>query len=338
MTNERWSPDPPVGGLPADTGEFLRRNSGAQEITDSSRESRPSPPSPEPSAAGALEANLILIAHPHHQGLGNRFRLSPGSHLEIGRAPECQVSLPEIPSISRSHARVEYRDDGVVLLDLESTNGTYVNDRRAEGPTLLRSGDRFQVGPVHFKFLHETDVEHAYHIAIFDLVTRDGLTGIYNKRKFEEEFEREFSRARRYSRPLALISIDIDHFKRINDGFGHLAGDFVLKQVVSRIQSTLRAEQVFARVGGEEFAILCPETDAARASLLGEKLRRRIEEESCPFEEDEIDVTCSFGISELGPGIQTIYDLTRAADDALYMSKERGRNRVSISSSASNPS
>lgn len=277
-----------------------------------------------------VEANIIVIAHPKNRLLGTRFRLVKGASLEIGRSPAAEVSLPEVPSISRNHARLQYLEGLVVIEDLESTNGTYVNDRRIGGPTVLRSGDRFQVGAVHFKFLHERDVEHAYHEAIFDLVTRDGLTGIANKRKFDEEADREFARARRYRRPLSIIFIDVDHFKAVNDTHGHLAGDFVLKQVAARVDGLVRPEQVFARVGGEEFAILCPETDGASAATLSERLREAIEREDCCHGEISVKVTCSFGVAELSPAMSSPNELFDAADRALYLSKNGGRNKVSL--------
>ena len=140
--------------------------------------------------AAVVDADLILIAHPEHQRLGTRFRLHPGSSMEVGRAPTSEISLPEVLSISRQHAKLHYRGRRVVIEDLGSTNGTYVNGALIQEPTVLHSGDRFQVAGVHFKFLHEKDPEHAFHLTISDLVTRDGLTEIYNKRKYDEEADR----------------------------------------------------------------------------------------------------------------------------------------------------
>ena len=283
-----------------------------------------------PGAGGdTAEANIILISHPQNKNIGRRFRLAPDRSLEIGRSPDAEVALPEVPSISRNHARLEYRDGVVILRDLHSTNGTAVNDRRIDGPTPLRSGDRFQIGAVHFKFLHERDVEHAYHNAIFELVIRDGLTGVFNKRKFDEEIDREFARARRYGRALSLVLADIDLFKAVNDRHGHLAGDFVLQQIASRMRDVLRAEQVLARVGGEEFAVLCPETDTAGAVEVAEKLRHGVA--AAPFCPGKlrISVTCSFGVAERTEAMAAPPELLAAADRALYRSKSEGRNRIS---------
>src|SRR5262245_47536233 len=168
------------------------------------------------------EADIILISHPENQRLGSRFRLSPGSTLEIGRSPSVGISLPEVMSISRKHARLRYTGQAVTVEDLGSTNGTYVNGMPVKGKAALRSGDRFQTAAVHFKFLHEQDVESAYHLAIYELMMRDGLAEIYNKRKYDEELQREFARAVRHSRPLSLIVFDLDEFKVVNDTYGHL--------------------------------------------------------------------------------------------------------------------
>jgi diguanylate cyclase (GGDEF)-like protein len=283
---------------------------------------------------GDFEANVILIAHPENKQLGNRFRLGPGAVIEIGRSPSCEISLPEVLSISRTHARVEHLGSQVVVEDLGSTNGTFVNDEIVRGERQLRSGDRFQVGAVHFKFLHERDVEHAYHQAIYNLVMRDGLTEIYNQRKYAEEVEREVTRARRYGRPLSLILFDIDHFKLLNDEYGHLCGDYVLKQIATRVAEHLRSEQVFARVGGEEFAILCPETDVAGATQLAEKVREILEGLRLEYAGFQISVTCSFGVAGYQRSLNSVDDLYRAADEALYTSKRSGRNRVSAVGSA----
>ena len=275
-----------------------------------------------------VEANVILIAHPENRMLGTRFRLRPDSVIEIGRSPAAEISLPEVLSISRTHARLEHRGSEVVLQDLGSTNGTYINDRVIQGENTLSSGDRFQVGAVHFKFLHEKDVENAYHLAIYNLVMRDGLTEIFNKRKFQEEIDREVIRAGRYARPLSLILFDIDRFKGVNDNYGHLCGDYILKRVTEKVSDLLRSEQVFARVGGEEFVALLPETTGENGFQLAEKLREVVAEKPFQYAGLEVAVTSSFGVSELGEVFETPQALYEAADRALYHSKQNGRNLV----------
>jgi two-component system cell cycle response regulator len=276
------------------------------------------------------EANVILISHPGEQGLGRRWHLRSGVAMEIGRSAECDISLPDALSVSRRHAILRFGAGIVELEDLSSTNGSYVNDRSVAGRSRLRSGDRFQVGTVHFKFLQERDVEHAYYETLYQLAMRDGLTETFNRRKFTEELEREFQRAIRYERPLSLILLDLDHFKQVNDEFGHLCGDHVLKELSSRVRRNLRPEQTFARVGGEEFAVLSPETEAEGSLRLAEKIREEIASQPFRFQKWEIAATCSLGVSEMTERMEASEQLFEAADRALYVAKEEGRNRCSL--------
>ena len=277
-----------------------------------------------------VEANVILIAHPDGKRLGTRFRVRPGTALVLGRSTEAEISLPEVLSLSRRHARLCHRGEEVTLEDEGSTNGTFINGRSLAGEQVLCSGDRFQVASVHFKFLHEKDVEHAYYEAIHHLVTRDGLTDVYNKRKYDEELARELARAVRHQRPLSLIVADLDAFKQVNDTYGHLCGDFVLKEFTNRVRDRLRPEQIFARIGGDEFVILAPETSLEGARVLAEKLRESVAARPFHYASAEVDITCSFGVAELSQGMESPEQLYAGADSALYVSKGDGRNRVSL--------
>lgn len=283
------------------------------------------------------EANIILIAHPEHKMLGSRFRLQPSTDFRIGRSNTADVSLPEVLSLSRLHARLFFERDHVIIEDLHSTNGTFVNDEPVLSRCVLESGDRFQVGAVHFKFLHERDPEDAYYRAIYSLVVQDGLTEIFNRRKFEEEMEREFLRARRYRRPLSLILLDIDSFKDVNDSCGHLCGDHVLKQVARRASELTRPEQTLARLGGDELAVLCPETPLEGAIHLAERLRSKLASTAIGYSGIELAVTCSFGVGSLDDTMGRSEELFVACDRALYRSKQAGGNRVTTSESDVGP-
>lgn len=277
-----------------------------------------------------IAADIILISHPDAAMLGRRFQLPPQGTLNIGRSSAADVSLPNVASMSRLHARLRHWGLFVEIEDLHSTNGTYVNDARLERAQTLQSGDRFRVGAAHFKFLHEEDPENAYHQAMMT----DGLTRAFNKRKFDEEFHREVERGRRHERPLSLILFDIDHFKTVNDTHGHRCGDVVLQHLARHTSHYLRPEQIFARVGGEEFAVLCPETELKGAAVLAEKLRQSIAEEVIPHEGLDLRVTCSFGVATFGENAPTTAELYEAADQALYEAKDRGRNRVEVAGNA----
>jgi diguanylate cyclase (GGDEF)-like protein len=160
------------------------------------------------------------------------------------------------------------------------------------------------------------------------MMTFDGLTQIYNKRYFHETLEREISRSRRYGRELALVLFDIDLFKQKNDTFGHLAGDAILKDLAMVVRSRLRREDVFARVGGEEFAILTPEVGLKGAREVAEKVRVVIEATPFKFEKHVIPTTVSLGFTIWLGGEDGADALFQRADAALYAAKEAGRNRA----------
>ncbi|XXF79576.1 GGDEF domain-containing protein [Myxococcaceae bacterium GXIMD 01537] len=264
----------------------------------------------------------------HGPELGKKFVLE-GGELTIGRDEHNHIVV-DLDNVSRRHARVVARDGRVHVEDLGSTNGTYLNDREVVESQPLRSGDLIKVGGTIFKFLDgaSSDVEMQYHETIYTLTIADGLTGVNNKRFFLEYLEREMGRAHRYHRPLSLMMFDIDHFKRINDVHGHLAGDYVLRDLAQTVRRMVRREQCFARYGGEEFALVVPEDGPDKARLFAEKLRRLIEEKPFSFEDKEIPVTVSIGVAEMAPEMTEPSQFIKVADANLYKAKKAGRNRV----------
>ncbi|CAN5243712.1 GGDEF domain-containing protein [soil metagenome] len=275
------------------------------------------------SARGLGEACIVIIYGPD---LGRRIPLEHGK-FEIGRSSKCDLELDQ-DSVSRHHARIERdRAAGFRVTDLGSTNGTYVNDVAVSDYTLLADGDRIKVGRSILKFMEGDNIEASYHEEIYRLMTIDGLTQLFNRRYFDETLEREANRCGRYNRPLSLVLLDIDHFKRKNDEFGHVAGDAVLRQLAQAVRTKLRREDIFARTGGEEFALVLPEVPLAGALITAEKVRETIEETAFLFDEHSIPCTVSLGATELrtGDGPVLIY---KRADAALYQAKAAGRNRV----------
>lgn len=268
------------------------------------------------------DACLIVI---YGDDLGRKYNLV-GRELSIGRSDSNDICVPQ-DSVSREHALVAFDDRGVQLTDNDSTNGTFVNDKRIQ-QIQLRDGDLVKIGRSIFKFLSGDNIERSYHEEIFRLSTIDGLTHIYNRRYYEENLERELSRARRYERPLALIIFDIDHFKRTNDEHGHRAGDFVLRQVASIVSKRARSVDVVARYGGEEFVVILPEIDTEGAARFAEDLRSLVESEPFEFEGEKIPTQISVGVAVLHEGITCGDDLLKEADRRLFAAKEQGRNRV----------
>ena len=177
------------------------------------------------------------------------------------------------------------------------------------------------------KFLSGADLESQYHETIYRMTIMDGLTDVHNKRYLVEQLEREISRAMRHERALTMVMCDIDHFKNVNDEYGHLAGDHVLKEVAQLAKSRLRPDDVLARYGGEELAVILPETDLAGGVRIADELRALIADASFQFEDEDIGVTISCGVAELDGDWQS-YDFVKAADAQLYEAKRGGRNRV----------
>ena len=193
---------------------------------------------------------------------------------------------------------------------------------------MLGDGDLIKIGRTIFKFLSGGNIERAYHEEIYRLTTIDGLTQIYNKRYFLETLEREIARSSRYRRDMSLVLFDIDHFKRINDTFGHLAGDQVLKTLASTVKTKIRREDLFARYGGEEFAIVLPEIDGYNAHQFAEKVRRIVEAHGVRLRGHPIPVTISMGVATLDAETADSAALIKRADDRLYEAKKAGRNCV----------
>jgi diguanylate cyclase (GGDEF)-like protein/PAS domain S-box-containing protein len=168
------------------------------------------------------------------------------------------------------------------------------------------------------------------HQQLVKFATSDPLTGIFNRRHFFSLGEPIFTNAQRYNFPTAAIIFDLDYFKQVNDQYGHLAGDDVLCTVVDRCVDAIRETDIIARYGGEEFVILMPETDLGGARILADRLRTRVAEKPIHTDRGEVAVTISIGVAELKPDMQSLEHLVNTADDALYIAKQGGRNRVSI--------
>ncbi len=268
-------------------------------------------------------AAMVVI---HGEDLGRKYDLN-SDEFTIGRSSKADIQVDQ-DAVSRNHARLTCEGGRVTVEDQGSTNGTIVNDQHVETPTRLRNGDLVKIGRTIFKFIASNNIEAAYHDEIYRMTTVDGLTQVFNRRYFEDAIERELSRSRRYTRPLSLVMIDIDHFKKINDGFGHLAGDAVLKEVAGTVKTRTRREDVLARYGGEEFALLLPEIDLKGAALLAEKLRKLVEKHTFTFDGEVIPVTLSAGVATVHKKNEDPHELIGRADEKLYEAKGAGRNRI----------
>jgi diguanylate cyclase (GGDEF)-like protein len=278
-----------------------------------------------PAEHGGVNDCVVVIYTKEPTLLGKRFVLEQNT-MRIGRGTDNHIVL-DGDSVSRRHAHFERRNESWYAVDDGSTNGTYVNERQIPEGVQLQNNDRIQVGPTIFKYLTGADAEAKYYEEIYRMTIVDGLTQIHNKRYLFEALERELIRARRHSRALSLVMFDIDFFKRINDQCGHLAGDYVLRELAEVVQDRIRRDEVFARYGGEEFAIMMPETELQGAVTLAETLREKVAEHRFSFQGENISVTVSMGCAAVD-GDDTATALIARADEKLYDAKRSGRNRV----------
>ncbi|MDH4099324.1 MAG: diguanylate cyclase, partial [Nitrospirota bacterium] len=232
--------------------------------------------------------------------------------------------------------------------DTESTNEKEARSVKSLLTTPIRISDEvrglFAIGSLASSWFNEEDheildiisnqafvvIENArLYREISRLSVTDGLTGIFNRRYLMEALEKEFIRAKRHNEPISQIMVDIDHFKKVNDTYGHQMGDLVLKETARLLKDALRKSDIIGRYGGEEFCIILPETPLKGAEQVAEHLRTAIETHLFEYGDVSLHATASLGVSSFPEnGVSTVDELSRLADEALYRAKEGGRNRV----------
>lgn len=279
-----------------------------------------------PSTNSSLRGEILVTIYGAR--IGHKIELDPiRPQTVIGRDLDADI-VTDDDSVSRRHCRLVPGNAGWILEDLSSTNGTWVGGEQITHAR-LRDGDLIKVGSTIFKYLSAANVEAAYHEEIYRMAIFDGLTQIHNRRYFEEFTEREISRALRHERPLALLIFDVDKFKGINDNWGHLSGDYVLREMARIIKGRVRRDELFARYAGDEFVVVLPETSAAKALRVGESMRALIADTEFIFDGQSLPVTISMGVGALNHGNATPQALVASADQALYRAKDAGRNCIS---------
>jgi diguanylate cyclase (GGDEF)-like protein len=259
--------------------------------------------------------------------VGEMYRLE-GDETVIGRANGVHIRLND-DGISRRHARVYRQGSQILIEDLKSANGTMVNGE-AVMRHALQDGDKVRLGTTTIlKFAYNDQLDEHFQQRMYDAALRDGLTKAFNRKYFLDRLETELAYARRHNAALSLLMFDVDHFKRVNDTFGHLAGDYVLAALAEIATQTIRTEDVFARYGGEEFAVVCRSVPLGNAGILGERLRSAVNGFTFQFEGKRIPITISVGVAAHPDlPIETPAQLIAAADEALYEAKRGGRDRV----------
>lgn len=269
--------------------------------------------------------------------VGRLVAVTPGETLKLGRDETCGVRF-EDASLSRVHATVQALGAAYILTDEKSRNGTFVNGTRITTPRVLVDGDRVQLGgATRLRFSMVDGAEEAALRGVYEAGRRDALTGIANRKAFDERLDAEVAFATRHKTHLCLLFFDVDHFKRVNDEHGHPVGDLVLQAVAGVLARGVRTEDTVARYGGEEFGALARGIALHQASVMADRLRVAVGRQSVDVPPEigaavtpAVTVTVSIGVASLaccGPTPDRA-TLVRIADGRLYHAKATGRNRV----------
>ena len=277
-----------------------------------------------PRRSGPRSACVVVI---HGEGLGKRADIE-ARPVVVGRSQEADLHIPH-KSVSRQHCEISRDGDSYRIRDLGATNRTRVNEQPIT-ETTLADGDHVTLGECILKFISHSSVEARYHEEVYQLATHDALTELCNRRHFIELVDKEIARAQRHGRPLVMCIIDVDLFKPVNDQYGHIAGDGVLRQLAAVVRSFVRGEDIAARIGGEEFAVLLPESDVPAARAFAERLREAVADSVFVLAGEPHRITISIGIAAMAPARAERSALMQAADAALYRAKDEGRNRVRV--------
>jgi len=259
--------------------------------------------------------------------LGQVLKLGTQPH-RVGRANECEVWLSD-DGVSRKHASILYEDGAYVIEDSGSANGTFVGGQKV-ARAVLRDGDLIQFGPqAVFRYSQADEGQEQLLRQLYEASVTDALTGANNREHFDNQLRMELSYARRHATDLALVMFDVDHFKRVNDTYGHPVGDEVLVEISNATRRLVRNEDVFARYGGEEFALILRGIALDGAKIVGERLRERIASLSIETDKGNVTITVSVGCASFATVTeQTAEAMVQTADKRLYLAKHGGRNRV----------
>jgi diguanylate cyclase (GGDEF)-like protein len=269
----------------------------------------------------------FLLVRIEGESLG-QVTLIQGDEIVIGRAQTAALCISD-SGVSRHHARLVRGAGNYILQDMGSANGTYVGGQQVDEKGLV-DGDIIQLGPtVMFRYSVTDADQQAMFEHLYDASVTDALTSAYNREYFDTRLASELAYARRHSAPLSLIILDVDHFKQINDNYGHRVGDQALVSLVRVARPALRTEDVFCRYGGEEFAIILRTTDVEQAACVAERIRLIIGELKIETAGGTFGITVSLGCASI-QCCETITSeaLISVADRRLYSAKHSGRNQV----------
>lgn len=250
-----------------------------------------------------------------------------------GRSPDADIRIDE-QSVSRKHVQFHTSGGAVAVTDLGSANGTFINDNKLEGQqVVLKDGDFLRLGTVLLKFFTGSNIDAIVQDKIYRMATIDAGTQVYNKQYVLDTLDSEIKFHRTRRQPLSIIYFDLDHFKKVNDTYGHNAGDIVLRETAKIVSKTIRKDDTLGRFGGEEFVVILPNTSIAISKELAERLRQRIAGHTFVFDQTSGPPvnhrqTVSLGVYQLNNSVTTVESFLEGADQRLYNAKSSGRNKV----------
>jgi two-component system cell cycle response regulator len=284
------------------------------------------PEAAERSRGGKKRAFVVVLSGDR---MGEMFPLK-GERTTIGRGLQTDVRIND-EGISRTHAVVEVEGADYLLSDAGSTNGTFANGSKVDRYK-LQEGDKIQIGASSvLKFTYHDDLDEDFQRNLYESALRDRLTGIFNRGYFSNRLESDVAFALRHGKPLSLVIFDVDDFKRLNEEHGQAVGDQVLSLLAHRVLGTTRSEDIFARFGGEEFALICRDVDAIRAARAALRIKETVGGKPFEIGGKSLQVTVSVGVADLGMLVEPKAEaLVEATDAALFLAKRSGKDRVEI--------
>lgn len=286
-------------------------------------------PAPQAGPAGQRRGVLVILTGPRP---GTIVVIGEGQDFVVGRTTEASFAIDD-DSLSRRHARFFRLAGKYAIEDLKSTNGTFIDGKRLNEPAFLEAGAQIQLGKdtlVRFELQDDAVIEEQKRLR--EATVRDKLTGAYNRHFLDERLESELSYAKRHGTAVSVLFVDADHFKKVNDTFGHAGGDAVLMALGKLLLDSMRNEDIVARYGGEEFVLVLRGNTGASVLQVAERVRADVQALEVQHEAKKIPFTVSIGVATHAPDHEyaDVVALLAAADGALYEAKEKGRNRVVV--------
>lgn len=305
-----------------DTSQILKL------LSDDTIVTRPSDGLLKKQCRSNITVSVTIISGPR---TGISFQIEPHTDMTLGRSPDADMQIVDT-GISRNHINLHFDGSSVIVEDLQSANGTYINGTKLTGRIEIKNGDQISIGvSTVLKFSLNNQLDTEYKDYIEEQLSKDVLTKAYNRKAFAHFLNSTFIAAKRDFSSVCLFMIDVDNFKAINDTYGHQVGDKILKHIADKLIQTVRSADIVCRYGGDEFAIICPNISSLRGLQLAEQIRCNVEAMRFSVGDHKINTTLSIGVSNFPDNdIQCVSQFIAYADKAMYKAKRKGRNQIGV--------